>query len=124
MPTPVPDMSPTTTPVWKYLAPNPKSAYKQLFLKGTRIRARILYGMFMSEEEPMTPEEIAVDYRLPLEAVREAIAYCQTDPPEIREDFEREERLMEATGMNDPNYKYGGKFKPISPQELARILDS
>jgi hypothetical protein len=26
------------------------------------------------------------------EAVREAIAFCQTDPPEIKEDFEREER--------------------------------
>ena len=51
----------------------------------------------MSAEEPMTPAEIAADYDLPLEAVEEAIAYCQTDPPEIKEDFEREERIMEAT---------------------------
>ena len=35
----------------------------------------------------MTPEEIAREYDLPVEAVKEAIAYCQTDPPEIREDF-------------------------------------
>ena len=58
--------------------------------------------MFMSAEEPMTPEEIAADYRLPLEAVQEAIAYCQSDPPEIKEDFEREEHIMAATGMNEP----------------------
>ncbi len=117
-------MDPTTTTTWKHLAPNPKSAYKQLFIKNRRIRARVLFGMYMSEEEPMTPEEIAADYDLPLEAVKEAIAYCQSDPPEIREDFEREERLMEASGMNDPDYKFGGKFKLVPPEEIARILDS
>jgi len=114
-------MNSNTTSTWKYLAPNPKSKYKQLFIKGRRIRARDLYGRFMSSEEPMTPEEIAADYDLPLDVVREAIAYCQTDPPEIREDFEREERLMEATGMNDPQYKYGGKYRILSPQERARL---
>ena len=97
-------MKPDPLTTWKHLAPNPKSAYKQLFLKGRRIRARDLYGMYMSAEEPMTPAEIAADYDLPLEAVEEAIAYCQTDPPEIKEDFKREERIMEATGMNDPDY--------------------
>ena len=53
-----------------------------------------------------------------------AIAYRQTDPPEIAEDFKREERLMEASGMNDPDYKQGGKFKVVPPQEVARILKS
>jgi len=37
-----------------HLAPNPKSSYKQLFVKGTRIRARVLYGRYAGEE-PMTP---------------------------------------------------------------------
>ncbi len=114
-------MKPSTTTTWKYLAPNPKSAYKQLFIQGRRIRARTLYGMYMSAEEPMTPEEIAREYDLPVEAVKEAIAYCQADPPEIKEDFEREERTMEATGMNDPDYKYGGKYRVLSPQERTRL---
>ena len=89
-------MNPSASTTWKHLAPNPKSAYKQLFVSGTRIRARILYGMFMSDEEPMTPEEIASEFNLPLEAVQEAIAYCQSDPPEIKEDFEREEAEPKA----------------------------
>jgi uncharacterized protein (DUF433 family) len=114
--------TPQTVGEWKYLAPNPKSHYKQLFIKGTRIRARTLYGLFMSEEEPRTPEQIAADYELPVEAVKEAIAYCESKPPEIEEDFRREEALMEATGMNDPNYKYHGKPKVLSPQEIARII--
>jgi hypothetical protein len=61
---------------------------------------------------------------LPLAAVEEAIAYCQTDPPEIKEDFEREERLMEASGMNDPDYKNGCKYRPVPPEEVVRILNS
>jgi uncharacterized protein (DUF433 family) len=108
---------------WKYLEPRQKSFYRQLFIKGTRIRARILYGMYMRDANPRTPEEIAADYGLPLEAVREAITYCQTNPPEIEQDFRREEALMEATGMNDPNYKYHPSPKILSPQEKARIRD-
>ena len=112
---------PQTAGQWKYLAPNPKSHYKQLFVKGTRIRARVLYGDFMSEEEPRTAEQIAADHDLPVEVVKEAIAYCESKPSEIEEDFRREEALMEATGMNDPNYKYHGMPKMLSPQEIARI---
>jgi uncharacterized protein (DUF433 family) len=114
------DTSPITA-TWQYLAPNPKSAYKQLFIKGTRIRARILFGAYMNTEEPMTPEEIAADYNLPLAAVKEAIAYCQSNPPEIAEDFRREEAALEAAGMNDPDYKHGGKYRVLSPQERTRL---
>lgn len=117
-------MNPSTSITWQHLAPNPNSCYKQLFVKGTRIRARVLYGMFMSAEEPMTPDEIAAEFELPLEAVKEAIAYCQTNPAEIGQDFEREERLIQASGMNDPEYKDGGKFKIVPPEEVARILKS
>src|SRR5436305_9928593 len=109
---------------WQHLAADPKSCYKQLFVKGTRIRARVLYGMFMSAEEPMTPQEIAAEFSLPLPAVKEAIAYCQSNPPEIAQDFSREERLMEASGINDPDYPRGGKFKVVPPEEVARILKS
>ncbi len=114
-------MESLTSTTWKYLVRNPKSAYKQLFVKGRRIRARTLYGMHISAEEAMTAQEIAREYDLPLEAVMEAISYCQMDPPEIKEDFEREERIMQATGMNEPDYKYGGKYRILSPQERARL---
>jgi uncharacterized protein (DUF433 family) len=120
----IPIMKPSATTTWRYLAPNPKSCYKQLFIKGTRIRARVLYGMFMSAGESMTPQEIADEFDLPLAAVQEAIAYCQGNPPEIAMDFKREERLMDASGMNDPDYKRGGRFKVVAPEEVARILKS
>src|SRR5712692_11163717 len=93
---------------WKYLAPKPGSFYRQLFIKGKRIAALTLYILHVDgDEDPgMTPEELAADYDLPLEAVLEAIAYCKSDPPEIRQDLAVEEAIMEATGMNDPDYKY------------------
>jgi uncharacterized protein (DUF433 family) len=89
-------MSTLPTNTWEYLEPRAKSAYRQLFVKGTRIRARVIYGLFMSEEEPMTPEEIAGEYSLPLEAVKEAIKYCESKPQEIEEDFQREEARVQA----------------------------
>jgi uncharacterized protein (DUF433 family) len=115
-------MNLTASLVWQHLGPNPNSSYKQLFVKGTRIRARSLFGMFVSADEPMTSEEIAADFNLPLEAVKEAIAYCQNNPPEIAQDFERERLLMEASGMDAPDYKSGGKFKVVPPEEIVRIL--
>jgi uncharacterized protein (DUF433 family) len=107
---------------YQYLAPNPKSHYRSLFIKGTRLRARTIYGDFANEEDPMTPEEIAVDRKLPLEAVKEAIAYCESNPLEIEEDYRREEALAEAIGENDPNYKYHPRPKTVAPEDLHRIL--
>lgn len=111
-------MPQTTAYVW--LAPNPKSAYKQLFVKGTRIRARVLYGWYACAE-PMAPDEIAREFGLPVEAVHEAIAYCTSNPPELIEDYVREEALSEAAGMNDPDYKNHPTPRVLEPQEIARI---
>jgi uncharacterized protein (DUF433 family) len=76
---------------YKYLAPDPDSSYRQLRVKGRRIFARTLYSLTLGEEGRMTPEEVAADYQLPLEAVHEAIAYCESRPPEIAEDFAQDE---------------------------------
>jgi uncharacterized protein (DUF433 family) len=104
---------------YKYLVGKPKSVYKQLFIKERWISARTLYGMYAREESPMTPQEIAADYDVPLEAVQEAIAYCESNPPELAEDYAREEAVMETTGMNDPNYD--GRPKVLTPQEMSRL---
>jgi uncharacterized protein (DUF433 family) len=108
---------------YKNLERDPLSSYKQLSVRGRRIKARTLYGAYVREDEPMTPEEIAADYDVSLEAVLEAIAYCESNPPELEEDYRRDEALMEAAGMNDPGYKYNPTPKLLSPQEIARIFD-
>jgi uncharacterized protein (DUF433 family) len=110
-----------TSTQWKYLERDPKSSYTQLSIKGRRIRARTLYGSYMSAEEPMTIEQIAEDRNLPIEAVREAIAYCETNPPEIERDFQYEEAMMEASGMNEPGYRLNPQPKEIPQNVRARI---
>ena len=104
---------------FKYLVQKPKSVYKQLFIKERWIAARTLYGMYARQESPMTPDETAVDYELPLEAVREAIIYCESNPPELAEDYAREQAVMQATGMNDSGYD--GRPRVLTPQEMARL---
>ena len=106
---------------YRYLVRKPGSSYRQLFVKDRWVRARTLYGMYMSAEEPRTVEELAEDYQIPVEAVREAIEWCQSDPPELRRDIAREEAIMEAAGMNDPAYKLTGKRRLLAPEEWDEI---
>ena len=80
----------STSRIWKYLTRKPKSVYKQLFVRDRWVAARTLYGQTVGEDA-RTPEAVAADYGLPLEVVLEAITYCESDPPEIREDWQREE---------------------------------
>src|SRR5436309_2889591 len=114
-------MSTTNGRDWKWLERDPKSSLRQLSIKDRRIRARTLYGLTKGEDA-MTPEEVAESYDLPLEAVREAIEYCGSDPPEIREDWEDEERsIAEADARGDPNF-WGPKRIAARLKELG--LDS
>lgn len=95
-------MTHQTMTTWKHLEPKPGSAYRQLFVKGTRIMARLLYGMHVNAEEPMSIEDLAEAYGLNKEAVAEAIAYCETDPPEIRVDWEMEEASIQDRLQREP----------------------
>src|SRR5438105_2959223 len=87
---------------YKYLAPDPDSTYTQLRIRGRRIFARTLYSLTVGDQGRMTPEEVAADYELPLEAVLEAIAYCQSKPPEIAEDWAADEARATKNGIAAP----------------------
>ena len=106
---------------WKYLDRRPGSSYLQLCIKGKRIWAWTLYCELINAKEPRTERQLAVDFDVPLEAVKEAIEYCQADPPEIREDQRKDAVLAEATGMNDPAYRHSGKPRSLSSAERARL---
>jgi len=110
------------TRCWQYLDRKPGSNYRQLFVRPQNIRAFTLSEIYRNDDAPQTIEEIADAYCLPVDAVVEALAYCASDPPEIRKDREREEALREARGMNEPNYKYNARPRLLSPQEEAEIV--
>jgi hypothetical protein len=67
----------------------------------------------------MSPEEIAADFGISIEAVREAIVYCESQPPELLEDYARQSGSMKAMGLNEPDYD--GNPKPLSADDRARL---
>jgi uncharacterized protein (DUF433 family) len=106
-------MSISTTTTWVHLAPKPGLVYRQLFVRGRNIAARTLYGLYVSEDEPRTPEQIAADYESPLEAVREAIACCESDPAKTREDGEREEATSPARSLDGSRPHHPANSQPL-----------
>jgi len=87
--------------VYRYLEPRPCSNYRQLFTKGRKIRAEILYRQTVGED-PRTPEQVAEDYELPLEMVLEAIDYCIHNEPLLRAERERGLAEIRARGLDKP----------------------
>jgi uncharacterized protein (DUF433 family) len=88
---------------YKYLAPRYGSNYRQWFVKDRRIRAETLYRETVGLD-PRTPEAVAEDYDVPVEAVYEAIHYCKHNEELLRQ--EREEVLADirAMGLDKPPY--------------------
>jgi hypothetical protein len=82
---------------YKYLQPKRGgSNYRQLFVNG-RIRAEVLYRETVGQE-PLTQEEVAREYNVPVEAVREAIDYCVNNRELLDQERAREEAWIRATG--------------------------
>ncbi len=95
---------------YKYLEARPGSNYRQLFVKGRRIRAIILRNETCNSE-PRTPEQVASDYDVPVEAVLEAIDYCERYADVIAADCARERENNRKEGLDKPPY-VPPDFKP------------
>jgi len=109
-----------TSTQWKYLERDPLSSYRQLSVKGRRIKARTLAGAYFNVEEPMTMEEIAENWNVPIEAVKEAIAYVESKPIELEQDFRFEEAMVELAGHNEPGSQ-GRALRLVKPEDKARL---
>jgi uncharacterized protein (DUF433 family) len=79
-------MSTSSTTKWVHLDHKPGSVYRQLFVKGANVAAQTLANNCTRPDEPMSPEDAAEIFQVPVEAVHEAIAYGQSHPPEIELD--------------------------------------
>jgi uncharacterized protein (DUF433 family) len=84
---------------YKYLDHWPGSNFRQLFYKERKIRAETLYRA-TAGPEARTPEEVAQDYDVPLEAVYEAIDYCTHNEDLLRQELEEGLADMRARGLD------------------------
>jgi hypothetical protein len=83
---------------YKYLQPKRGSRYQQLAVNG-RIRAEILYRETQGPE-PLSPEQVAQEYHLPVEAVLEAIHYCEQNRELLDAERAREQATIDARGFD------------------------
>src|SRR5438128_11857618 len=88
---------------YRYLLPDYWSSYKGLFLKDKRkLRAEWIYSETVGEDA-RTPEQVAADFELPLEAVLEAIHYCEHNEEFLDQERERElARIAEYEKRHPP----------------------
>jgi hypothetical protein len=83
---------------YKYLQPKRGSRYQQLAVGG-RIRAEILYRETLGPE-PLSPQQVANEYGLPVEAVLEAIDYCQRNRELLDAERAREQAIIAERGFD------------------------
>jgi uncharacterized protein (DUF433 family) len=77
---------------YKYLGPRRGSMYRQFFVNGTGTRAETI-DRAVNGVDPRTPEQVARDFELPLEAVLECIDYAAKNADLLRQ--ERDEDLAD-----------------------------
>jgi uncharacterized protein (DUF433 family) len=94
-------MATSTATQYQHLEPRPGSSYRQLFLKGRRIRAAVVYEA-VHGPDPYTAEEFAREFSVPLDAVREALDYVTHNLPLIEAERDREAADVRARGLDRP----------------------
>src|SRR5437763_13883420 len=115
----------STSTTYRHLEPRLGSGYKQLFIKGTKFRASQIYSAAYprGDEDDRTPEQVAEDRGIPVEAVYEAIRYCESKPVAVAYDQRRADLFFEAIGATHPEYKFRPHelYRPMTAAVRARI---
>lgn len=83
---------------WQYLEKRSDSWRKQLFFRGKKLTAFSVYSDMMVNKD--TIEETAEGWELPIEAVKEAIEYCQNNQQLIQQEAEEERLYLQENGVN------------------------
>ncbi|MGK7878350.1 MAG: hypothetical protein AB4426_35120 [Xenococcaceae cyanobacterium] len=77
---------------WQYLEKRPHPWRKQLYLKGKRVKASVIYSDMIVNDE--TPEEAADNWDLPLAAISEVIQYCESHQELLKQEAAEERRIV------------------------------
>ena len=87
----------TTEATYRYLEKRPDKRSTEMFIRGTGIRAStVWHDRYVSR---LHPAQIAKDRDLPLEAVYEALSYCQENWESICHGKELERQGLERMGF-------------------------
>ena len=81
---------------WQYLVRRPHPWRAQLYVKGRNMTARQLVGSMKANQ---LDEAAAADYRLPVDAVREALAYVAGNRELLETEAEIERLMLKRGGV-------------------------
>ncbi len=87
---------PASAQTYHYLSERSGSSYQELFVSGTSLRAQSLVSDM--ENEGLTVEEAAATYRIPPEAVQEAIRYVHENEDYLADERSRSRARAIAKG--------------------------
>lgn len=92
------DMREAAVHPWQYLVRRQHPWRKQLYIKGRNMTARQLVGSMKANQ--LNEEAAAADYRLPVEAVREALAYVEKNRELLETEAEIERLMLKRGGVS------------------------
>jgi len=78
---------------WQYLETHPSSWRKQLYFKGSKLTAFTVWSDMIANKD--TINETASNWELPVEAIREAVEYCETNQELLQLEAEAERDYLE-----------------------------
>jgi hypothetical protein len=84
-------------PDWKWLTSRPHAWRRQKYVKGRRLAAAALWSSMLANQQSV--EEAAEDWDLPLEAVREAVAWCEANRALLAAEAAEERQAAERAGL-------------------------
>lgn len=84
-------------PDWEFLVARPHSWRRQLYIKGTKIPASTVW--LGTSTNKLSPEEAAENWDIPVNAVHEAIRYCEENKDLLRMEAAEERHLLESKGI-------------------------
>jgi hypothetical protein len=82
---------------WQYLVRRQHPWRKQLYVKGRNMTARQLVGSMKANQ--LDEEAAAADHRVPVEAVREAVAYFESNRDLLETEAEIERLMLKREGL-------------------------
>jgi len=93
----IPELDRIESPPWMYLCERPHPWRRQFYIKGRKLLASTVWYNMLANG--FTPEEAAEDRDLPLEAVLEAIRYCEQNEDLLKMEAAEEENRLRAAGL-------------------------
>jgi hypothetical protein len=79
---------------WDYLVARAHPWRKQLYIKGTKLLASIVWQDALANQ--MSSEQVAENWNLPLESITEIMSYCQTNRSLIELEAKEESYRLEG----------------------------